>query len=63
MLCISLLWQGKNLQQYLNMPMSVQKDEKIKQMELNNFPTPFNMESADVLHVLKLEIIQLQSNN
>ena len=54
MLCISLLWQGKTLQQYLNMPMSVQKYAKIKQMELNNFATSFNVESADVLHVLKL---------
>ena len=39
------------------------KDVKTKQMELNIFATPFNVEAADVPHLLQLEIIQLQSNS
>ena len=32
-------------------------------MELNIFATPFNVEAADVPHLLQLEIIQLQNNS
>ena len=39
------------------------KDVKSKQMELNIFDTPFNVEAADVPHLLQLEIIQLQNNS
>ena len=39
------------------------KDVKSKQMELNIFATPVNVEAADVPHLLQLKIIQLQSNS
>nr|KAF6462326.1 hypothetical protein HJG59_011357 [Molossus molossus] len=39
------------------------KDVKSKQMELNIFAAPFNMERADVPDNLQHEIIQLQSND
>ena len=39
------------------------KDVKSKQMELNIFATPFNVEAVDVPHLLQLEIIQLQNNS
>lgn len=39
------------------------KDVKSKQMELNIFSTPFNVEPADVPDNLQHEIIQLQSND
>ncbi|KAK1333566.1 LOW QUALITY PROTEIN: hypothetical protein QTO34_005951, partial [Cnephaeus nilssonii] len=39
------------------------KDVKSKQMELNIFATPFNVEPADVPDNLQHEIIQLQSND
>ena len=32
-------------------------------MELNIFATPFNVEAADVPHLLQLEMIQLQNNS
>ena len=39
------------------------KDVKIKQMELNMFATPFNVEAADAPHLLQLGIIHLQNNS
>jgi hypothetical protein len=39
------------------------KDVESKQMELNIFATPFNVEPADVPDNLQHEIIQLQSND
>ena len=39
------------------------KDVKSKQMELNIFATPVNVEAADVAHLLQLKIIQLQNNS
>ena len=32
-------------------------------MELNIFATPFNVEAADVPHLLQLKIIQLRNNS
>ena len=39
------------------------KDVKSKQMELNIFATPFNVEAANVPHLLQLKLIQLQNNS
>jgi hypothetical protein len=39
------------------------KDVESKQMELNIFATPFNVEPADVPYNLQHEIIQLQSDD